>query len=158
MNTRLLAADLSAHTARRLEAWRTFIERTVPAHAPSERYLQDAIDEKLRPQVLTARHPGRRLRREFELSATDRIDFLIQEPNPIQPPIGGPGVRASIGIGLEVKVDGPLSALVRQLQRYAQHDAVDALLVVTTRARLHAVPTTLSGKPIAVALLLTGGL
>lgn len=79
--------------------------------------------------------------REVRLSDADRIDFLLAD-----------------GTGIEVKVAGSLPALLRQLQRYAQHDRVRALLVVTTRTRLMALPEMLSGKPVAVASLLTGGL
>ena len=142
-----LAID-PALVLRRLNDWREFIERRVPAHAPNERRLQDEIEAKLRPE--TGSSHSRSMRREHVLTERDRIDFLIQET--VWP------TDARFGIGIEVKVDGTLSELVRQLQRYAQHDLVDGLLVVSTRARLHAVPTTLSGKPVAVALLLHGGL
>ncbi len=79
--------------------------------------------------------------REVQLSRRDRIDFLT-----------------GAGVGIEVKVDGTLPTLLRQLQRYAQHDRVRALLVATNRTRLLALPASLSGKPVLSARLLAGGL
>lgn len=150
-----LAID-PALVLRRLNDWRELIERRVPAHAPSERYLQETIESKLRPCMSS--RPGSAMRREYELGPEDRVDFFIQEPNPTHPTVGGPGLRASIGLGIEVKVDGSLSALLRQLQRYAQHDSIDGLLVVSTRAHHRDLPATLSDKPVVVASLLFGGL
>jgi hypothetical protein len=85
--------------------------------------------------------------REHRLSATDRVDFFVS--------MVGDYRRA---IGVEVKVAGSAPALTRQLQRYAQYESVTGLVVVTNRARLTQLPPTLSGKPIAVAAILTGGL
>jgi len=83
---------------------------------------------------------GLAFEREVALSAADRIDFVLGE------------------IGIEVKVDGSAPALIRQLQRYAQHGRLRALLVVTTRARLMQLPAELSGKPVHVLSLLEAGL
>lgn len=127
-----------------LNAWRAFIERHAPANVSNERCLQDAIDEAVRHEI-----EGRgfqrpwRLAREVAISPEDRIDFILQE---------------RFDLGIEVKVDGSLSALLRQLQRYAQHDAIDGLLVVSTRAHHRDLPATLSDKPVVVASLLFGGL
>lgn len=74
--------------------------------------------------------------REVRLTSGDRIDFMI-----------------AARIGLEVKVDGGISALTRQLHRYAQVDAVKELLVVTSRARHANLPTLLSGTPVRVYAL-----
>jgi hypothetical protein len=54
-------------------------------------------------------------------------------------------------IGLELKVKGSLADVARQLQRYAGSPQIDALVLVTGRARLGAVPKTIGGKPLAVA-------
>lgn len=67
--------------------------------------------------------------REVVLTAKDRIDFLI----------GGE-------LGLEVKVDGSLSDVTRQLHRYAQCERVTHLLLVSTRMRLRSIPCELNGK------------
>jgi hypothetical protein len=69
--------------------------------------------------------------REVRFGAADRIDFLL------------PG-----GIGIEVKIDGSLSALTRQVHRYAQRDEITALIVVTNRHRLTRLPETINSKPV----------
>ena len=79
---------------------------------------------------------GLRVEREVVLTNTDRIDFFID------------------GIGLEVKVDGSLSSVTRQLHRYAQHDRVRELVLVTTLMRHRALPSSLNGKPITVVHLI----
>lgn len=50
-------------------------------------------------------------------------------------------------IGLELKIGGSRSALVRQLSRYALGGDVDALIAVTTR-RSHDLPGNLHGIPL----------
>lgn len=97
----------------------------------NERDLQDGI-----AQVLALR--GIRFEREVRLSDEDRPDFMIG------------------GIAVEVKVDGSLSAVTRQVHRYAQQKAVRAVLVVTSLSRLGNLPATVNGKPVAVLALLGG--
>lgn len=76
--------------------------------------------------------------REFALSAgRGRIDFYLPDDR----------------IGLELKVQGSPSDVARQLQRYALAPEIDALVLVTARARLGALPPTIGGKPLAVAAL-----
>lgn len=79
---------------------------------------------------------GLRVEREVVLAKTDRVDFLVD------------------GIALEVKVDGSLSAVTRQLHRYAQHDRIRELVLVTTLMRHRVVPTGFNGKPITVVHLI----
>ena len=116
-----------------LREWAELFENRLPTSS-DEVALQDLIES-----VIDA--TGVPYEREVRLSAADRIDFLVAP-----------------GVGMEVKVAGSLPALLRQLQRYAQHDRVGGLLVVTNRSRLLDLPATLSGKPVAVASLLAGGL
>lgn len=97
----------------------------------TEAVLQDGIAE-----VLAA--AGIQHEREVALTARDRIDFLVQG-----------------GIGLEVKIDGSALDLARQMLRYAAHERIAALLVVTTRARHTETPRELGGKPVRV-IHLTG--
>jgi uncharacterized Zn finger protein (UPF0148 family) len=80
--------------------------------------------------VLTA--AGRPAHREVRLTARDRIDILTGR------------------VGIEVKVRGATDALLRQLQRYAQHTQIDALIVVTTVAKHRSLPQSVGGKPLAV--------
>lgn len=91
----------------------------------NELELQDGIQKLLEGEGLS-------FRREARLSATDRIDFLIGET------------------GLEVKTDGSLNDVLRQLHRYAQLDQIQALILVTNRARHNDMPDTLNHKPLRV--------
>lgn len=77
----------------------------------NERQLQDGIEEILRAE-------GHAYQREVRLNARDRIDFLVET------------------VGIEVKVAGSAVHLLNQLARYAEHDEVGSLLVVTNRSYL----------------------
>ncbi len=98
-----------------------------------EEQLHDALAE-----VFAA--CGVQAEREVRLSSHDRIDFLIGR------------------VGLEVKTDGATTAVARQLQRYARHDRIDTLVLVTTVARHRTLPPTIGGKPLIVASLLDSAL
>jgi hypothetical protein len=74
--------------------------------------------------------------REVKLSSTDRIDFLL-----------------AYGLGIEVKVDGSISALLRQLHRYAQRPEIARLLVVSSLFRLNNLPAEINGKPVAIHIV-----
>jgi len=54
--------------------------------------------------------------REYIMGPRDRIDFMLAN-----------------GMGIEVKVAGPIGSLNRQLLRYAQYDYIKRLVVVTTK-------------------------
>lgn len=73
--------------------------------------------------------------REVELFPGSRIDFLVGR------------------VGVEVKVDGSLGAVTRQLHRYAESDRVDALVLVSSRNRHARQPGSMSGKPLRVVIL-----
>jgi hypothetical protein len=100
-----------------------------------ERELQDLIEG-----VLVSR--GDRYVREFAFNPEDRVDFLV----------AGPGL-SRVSVALEVKVQGSPPDVMRQLQRYARHQVVDTVLLVTTKARLGEMPPTLRNKPIVTAVL-----
>jgi len=70
-------------------------------------------------------------RREVVLSPKDRIDFMLND-----------------GVGIEVKIDGSVSALTRQLIRYAKLPQISALLVVVSAIRLSNLPSQIEGKPV----------
>jgi len=74
--------------------------------------------------------------REARLNAKDRIDFMVG------------------GIGVEVKVDSSLNSVQRQLWRYAASDAIDSLVLVTTKAAHKNLPEFITGKPLYVVHLL----
>lgn len=101
-----------------------------------ERELQDLVALRL-----ASSFP---VRREKSLSQRDRPDFLVTAGDFI--------------VAVEVKVAGARNMILRQLGRYAAHDAVNAVVLASGRRTLLAgVPTQIHGKPIAIALL-AGGL
>lgn len=96
-----------------------------------EAALQDLIADSFTSE-------GVSFEREVRLSAHDRIDFLCDT------------------VGIEVKVDGSVSDVTRQLHRYAQSERVAEIILVTTRSRHTAVPASFAGKPIRVLHLMGG--
>jgi hypothetical protein len=79
---------------------------------------------------------GFEFKREVHLNARDRIDFLVGE------------------VGLEVKVEGNLAAVTRQLHRYAECPKISALILVTTRMRHGGgLPDSLNRKPLRVHVI-----
>ena len=91
----------------------------------SESELGDALARRLTDS-------GVEFEREVWLNDTDRIDFMVGK------------------VGVELKLKGPVSAVTRQLSRYAQSARVDTLVLVTTRFAHKAVPMQLCRKPIKV--------
>lgn len=89
----------------------------------SEAKLQKSIDD-----ALTAR--GVPFDREAILGPGERIDFLAGR------------------VGVEAKARYAKRATFRQLERYALHDTVDALILVTGTAM--GLPPTLNGKPLYI--------
>lgn len=71
--------------------------------------------------------------REYSLGAAGRADFFLLA-----------GVNR--GIAIELKVKGSPAAVLRQLHRYAEVDAVLGVVLVTASMRL-AIPDELAGKP-----------
>lgn len=76
------------------------------------------IDEKFEP--------------EYYLSKEDIIDFYWPDKK----------------IGVEIKINHPLSHLTRQLHRYVQHENVMGILLVTSMNRLTRLPGEINKKPI----------
>lgn len=78
---------------------------------------------------------GLPVRREVRLSSADIVDFMVGS------------------VAIEIKVAGALGDVVRQLTRYARHDQVSDLVLVTTRAAHRAVPHDLAGTPVRTVWL-----
>ena len=110
----------------------TLTKRRLPA--ATELALQDAI-------ALAFTAAGIAFDREVHLSAEDRIDFLVEGT-----------------VGLEVKISGGLSEVTRQLHRYAQHERIGSLVLVTTRMRHLALMREFNAKRIHVLHLIGGSL
>ncbi|MER5608316.1 hypothetical protein AB0F93_03670 [Micromonospora tulbaghiae] len=90
-------------------------------------------------------------RREVRLAGPDRIDFMVDLPRTT-----GPALR----LGIEAKIAGRSADVWRQLTRYAGHDQVDELMLVTTVYRqaiqLAQMGQTVAGKPLTVTLINRG--
>lgn len=97
--------------------------------APDEHALQATIAERLAGADIG-------FEREVRLSTHDRIDFLCD------------------AVGVEVKVDGSLAAVTRQLHRYAQSPRVRHLVLITTKLQHARAGGTMNGKTVAVAHLI----
>ena len=76
---------------------------------------------------------------EVILAPSDRIDFLIGR------------------VGVEVKIGHPRRAILRQLERYAGSDRIDALLLVSS-APFPSAGFALNGKPVHIVSLSVGWL
>lgn len=98
---------------------------------------EDLLQEALADVLATNGHA---VEREVRLNARDRIDLLVDGQ-----------------VGVEVKIDGPARRVVAQLRRYAQHDRLGELILVTRCAR-HQAPAALNGKPVTVVNLAGMGL
>jgi hypothetical protein len=91
-------------------------------------------DEALLQNAMAEAFVGLPFEREHSFSRHDRVDFFFKEA----------------GIAVEVKVAGSPNEVLRQLHRYAQHEDVKALLLVTTRAAHRLLPGELNGKRLQV--------
>ena len=91
-----------------------------------------------RPSGIVA-HVSAVARRRAQLTRTerhgDRIDFLVGR------------------IGIEVKTRHSRADVLRQLDRYAQSEMLDSLILVTTRAQHRDAPESIRGKPLALVYL-----
>lgn len=75
--------------------------------------------------------------REYQLTPQDRLDFLVDD------------------LAIEVKIGSSAAAVLRQIARYAQHEKIAGILLVTARGH-HALPESFAGKPVLVHSLLDG--
>lgn len=86
-----------------------------------EKALQHEIAEALRGAVIG-------FEREVRLAPGDIVDFVSNR------------------VGIEVKVKGGKRAILRQLERYAESDQVDFLILVSAVAM--GLPAEIKGKPV----------
>jgi hypothetical protein len=93
--------------------------------------LQDGI-----ARILTERAIP--FEREYRLGPRDRPDFYVS------------------GVAVECKVGGSVTELIRQLARYAEHESVSELLVVTSRLRHARMPAWLNEKRVTVLAMAVG--
>jgi hypothetical protein len=94
-----------------------------------EKDLQDGI-----ARILT--EVGVPFEREVTLGDAGRIDFVVDGR-----------------VGVEVKIKGALTAMTIQVHKYTRQDAIEELLIATTRSQLRRVPDHMNGKRVVVAWL-----
>lgn len=127
-----------AHKFSDAQAQQTTVERIV--RAISSRRFRFSNEKDLQAGIETAfQEDGLIFEREVRLAPGDVVDFMV-------------GV-----VAVEVKTDGPLAALTRQIDRYAEHERVKELVVISSRRRLTNLPQVLRGKNVH-AVALAGGL
>ncbi|MFP7833110.1 hypothetical protein [Marisediminicola sp. LYQ134] len=98
-------------------------------------------EDDLQAAVNTAVVASYRVAREVRLSdGKSRIDLMVT------------GILLP-NVGIEVKIDGSLSSVIRQLDRYAACDEIGELILVTTRAKHHHVPRIIGARRIPVHLV-----
>ncbi len=98
-------------------------------------FTDEAMLQRGIAEVLTG--AGYVVKREKRLSRKDRPDFMVED-----------------GVAIEVKIDGSLTSVMRQLSRYAENVTVGAIVFVTTRAtQALRVPKEFCGKPVRTVLL-----
>lgn len=127
-----------AHNVSDAQAQQTTVERIV--RAISSRRFRFSNEKDLQAGIETAfREDGLIFEREVRLAPGDVVDFMVG------------------GVAVEVKTDGPLAALTRQIDRYAEHERVRELVVISSRRRLTNLPQVLRGKNVH-GVALAGGL
>jgi len=104
--------------------------RKVSFTGSDEAKLQDALEELFTDE-------GLNFIREHKLSERDRIDFYFPE----------------LRLGVEVKTQGSLALVTRQLHRYALSDHLDSLVLCTTLTRHMRLPSTMLAKDVFIAWL-----
>lgn len=107
--------------------------RSAPLTFATEDQLQAGIANVLRAA-------GCPVEREVQLAERGRIDLMCGR------------------VGIEVKNAGQWTSVVRQLMRYTNGPELDALVLVTNRARHRAMPADIYGKRVHVVMLIEGGL
>ena len=98
-------------------------------HFANEYDLQAGIARLLTEQ-------GVEFQREVPVTKAERLDFLTAG-----------------GIAIEVKVDGALSSVTRQLFRYAARPEIRELILVTTRTKHRTLPQHIQGKALYIVHL-----
>ena len=122
------------------------LERAFSRRRPTfarEAQLQDRIVDDLR-QGMGSPTWGEPLypivTREHRLGGHDRLDVFVRRATEAGSP----------GIAVEVKTAGGLPDVAEQLLRYAEHDEVTGILLVTTKSAHLQIPGVLLGKPCRV--------
>lgn len=89
--------------------------------------IYDLSDEKATQQQIEEALSDMNISREYRLSATHVVDFLVE------------------GLAVEVKVKGQATAILRQCESYCEYDDVKGLLLITSRSM--GFPEEINDKP-----------
>jgi hypothetical protein len=105
---------------------------------------------------------GYRFRFQSEADLQDGVGRVLEQekiPFERERPLGKDRVDYfADGIAIEIKVDGSLSQVTRQLYRYSEYPEVRALLLVTCKMQHDRMPDEMNGKEVWVAVVSSGGL
>jgi hypothetical protein len=131
-------------------------------HVQSEAELQAAVYGVIRER----RQSYGMIGREVPLTPSDRIDFLIPTRVDLEDAVHTMSVPEFAdlirkprtgGLGIELKVDGSVAEVGRQLQRYAQSEQITTLMLVTTLRRHRTLnAATFNGKKVHVVRVVGG--
>jgi hypothetical protein len=108
----------------------------------------------LSPETVLAHLSRYRFRFSSELDLQDGLEtaLVAAKLQFEREKILGPGERADFlidgGIAMEVKIKGSLSEAIRQVNRYANHGAVSAIILIGSCAWLTKLPPEIGGKPL----------
>lgn len=86
--------------------------------------------------------------REHRLGPRDVIDFAVRMPHT-------PGAPEQF-VGVELKQRGSMAMVAAQLSRYAAHDSIGALVLLTTKASHRFLPASIGGKRLDVVVVQAG--
>lgn len=98
----------------------------------NEALLQEDVERQLQIRSFP-------YKREMVLGPADRVDFLVDGH-----------------IALELKIKGQRRRILHQMERYAAHDCVESLILMTLVAS--GFPPAINGKPVYVVKLGLSGL
>lgn len=123
------------------------LEKTTPVSVLlvwlSNQRLDATVEKKAQGQLESAlTESGYSFVREKRLSDSDIVDFYVT--------IDG------CNVALELKAKAQRMRIYRQLERYAKHDSVDAVVLLTATAML--LPASIEGKPAFVSSMGAGWL
>ena len=106
----------------------------IAAHISRHRFVY-ADERQLQEGLAALLEPDHVVEREVRLNARDRLDLLVDDT-----------------LCIETKIAGTPRSVRAQIDRYAQHPDVKAILLITSRVR-HSLPREINGKPVVVAML-----
>ncbi|MGN6693878.1 MAG: hypothetical protein ACTHN0_06840 [Aquihabitans sp.] len=130
---------IDGNSARRLRHWILSQRMSWTTEDDLQRVIAHRLDHEV-----TIGSPINHYVREVRVDERNRLDFVVQIAGDV--------------VGVEVKIAGSRRDVLRQLTRYAQLDQIDELLLVTTKANHHRMPTHINGKPVLLCSLVEAGL